>query len=302
MSAPQISVLIPAYNAARTVGATIESVLNQTLPAHEIIVVDDGSADDTPAVAARFGAPVRLIRQANSGPAAARNHAARLASCEWLALLDSDDRWLPNKLERQAVYLTDEKISVVHCRAENHRAEVPTGSLNFERLWQRNCLVTSSVLLRREAFLQAGGFDEDRALIGVEDYNLWLRLAANGRAFAYCPETLVCYTPAPGNLSGQTERFAAAELANVDALSRCLALAPELLRQKRLAIHAQYGRDLLYYRQQKAARKMLAVPLRERPTLMHFGWWLATFAPSALLDWRRKRRLSAELPLSSHGI
>src|SRR5215831_9228869 len=98
---PEISVVIPAYNAEGCVGRAIESALSQTHRPIEVLVVDDGSLDGTSEVVASYPAPVRLLRKANGGPASARNLAAREARGDWLALLDADDSWLPEKLERE---------------------------------------------------------------------------------------------------------------------------------------------------------------------------------------------------------
>lgn len=284
---PNVSVLIPAYNAAGCVSRAIESVLAQTVPPLEILVVDDGSADGTAEVVERFGAPVRLLRQANGGPAAARNHAARKASGEWLALLDADDAWLPQKLERQLPYASGERVGLVHCWGPPGGGPVPD-AITFETLWEKNCIVNSSALVRREAFQAVGGFDEDRALISVEDYNLWLRLLAAGWEVATCPEQLHEYTPAPGNLSRQFERFARAELTNLARLERLPWVTPEMARRKRIAIYEEYGRHLFHYRELAAARRWLAFPLRQEPSPRRLAWWLATFAPPAMLDWRRR--------------
>src|SRR5580700_8639860 len=97
-TAPTISVVIPAYNAARFVGSAIESALAQTSTPLEVLVIDDGSRDDTAAVVQQYAAPVGLLRQSNGGPASARNHGVRVARGEWIAFLDADDTWLPQKL------------------------------------------------------------------------------------------------------------------------------------------------------------------------------------------------------------
>src|SRR6185295_2750617 len=93
-----ISVVVPTYNRARLVVRAVESVLAQTRPPDELIVVDDGSTDDTPAALARFGDRVRLVSQRNAGAAAARNNGLALASRPWAAFLDSDDVWVPDHL------------------------------------------------------------------------------------------------------------------------------------------------------------------------------------------------------------
>ncbi len=302
MTRLQISVIIPAYNAADTIGAAIASVFAQTVAPFEIIVVDDGSKDDTAAVAGKFGAGVRVIRQANGGPAAARNRAAKEAGGAWLALLDADDSWLPQKLERQIETLArenfDPEIGVVHSLSGDGRGDADREPIDFARLWERNRVATTTVLIRREAFLQSGGFDEDRALIGVEDYHLWLRLACSGWKFALCREVLVRYTPAENSLTSQTERFARAELTNAENIAARLNLPAADLRRKQAAICAQYGRDLFYYRKMREARQMLWMPLRHNLTGKNLLWWLATFVPAPLLDLKRKKSPSALLPFS----
>lgn len=101
MTAPRVSCIVPVYNGERFLPEALESVLRQTRPPDEIIVVDDGSTDGTARIANALGAPVRWVRQENAGPAAARNLAIRLATGDFLAFLDADDLWLPRKLELQ---------------------------------------------------------------------------------------------------------------------------------------------------------------------------------------------------------
>jgi glycosyltransferase involved in cell wall biosynthesis len=108
------SVVVPAYNAARFLAETLETALAQTLPAHEVLVIDDGSTDVTPAVAAKFGARIRYIRQPNAGVSAARNHALSLATGNWVAFLDADDLWEPQFLERaRPVCLSEPRPALV---------------------------------------------------------------------------------------------------------------------------------------------------------------------------------------------
>jgi glycosyltransferase involved in cell wall biosynthesis len=108
MSAPRFSVIIPAYNSAATLARAVDSVLAQSYPAQEIIVVDDGSMDATPEVAARYGAKLRYIRQENAGVSAARNHGARIATGDWLAFLDADDWYYPNRLRLHAEWIDED--------------------------------------------------------------------------------------------------------------------------------------------------------------------------------------------------
>ena len=291
-----VSAIIPAYNAAAFVGAAIDSALAQTHPACEIIVVDDGSSDDTSAIVARYAAPVRLIRQANAGPGAARNRAAREARGDWLAMLDADDTWLPHKLERQLPFGEPAAVGLVFARDpwdERFRIRIPP-RVTFEYLWQRNFVKNSGAMVRRTTFEALGGFDERRELIGVEDYNLWLRIAAAGWAVVNCPEDLFVYTPGPNALTRDAARFVRAELANLEAIGRALRLDPARLRVKAAAIRDSYGRALFWERDLRGARRVFEDALRHEPSARVLGWYAATFLPRQLLD--VPRRLAGRAP------
>lgn len=300
LESPRISVVIPAYNAAAIVGRAIESALAQTAPPLEVIVIDDGSTDNTADVAAAYEPRIRLLRQENAGPAAARNHGAKVSTGDWIALLDADDSWLPQKLSRQAAFTHDPNVGLVHCVRED-RADLVPEEINFDELWQRNHIANSSVIVRKTAFDQVGGFDEDRALISLEDYNLWLRLAAKGWAIATCTETLWRYTPAPGNLSSQTERFARAELVNLEKIARLLSIDEKKVEAKRVVINEEYGRELLHSRNLSSARKMLGTAMRAEPSATRMLLWLATFMPVGLLDMRRSVTDSRRRPALQRG-
>lgn len=181
----QVSVVIPAYNRAALLARTLESVLGQTFPDFEIIVVDDGSTEDIAAVVARFpDAPITFIRQeTNQGAGAARNRGVQAARGEFIAFLDSDDEWEPEKLERQVARFaeTGPKVGVVttwirimpfdHPVNEHDRR----GDLH-DLLLTDNCVGTMSGPLVRKSLLQEiGGFDE--SLPSCQDWDLWLRLS-----------------------------------------------------------------------------------------------------------------------------
>jgi glycosyltransferase involved in cell wall biosynthesis len=110
---PRISVVIPGYNAAAFIGQAIESALRQTYSPIEVIVVDDGSQDNTAEVASSYPRPVRVIRRSNGGPGAARNLGVSMSEGNWIALLDADDTWLPAKLQRQITYITRPEIGIM---------------------------------------------------------------------------------------------------------------------------------------------------------------------------------------------
>ncbi len=173
-SAELVSVLIPAYNAERYLGEAIDSVLDQTHRQVEIVVVDDGSEDETVAVARAYGDRIRLASQPNGGIGAARNHAVRLAQGGYLSFLDADDRFLPDKLERQLAALSQTpKLDMVfgHVRefvspdlpAEEQAAFRPSPPAPF--------VAPNAMLIRRESFDRVGPFLTDlRVGEGVDWY------------------------------------------------------------------------------------------------------------------------------------
>ena len=180
----RLSVVIPAHDAEATIGSAIRSALAQTRAPGEVVVVDDGSADDTVGVVARFGDAVRVLRQPQSGPSAARNTGVAAASGDWVAFLDADDQWHPAKLEHQCALATEADTVLV---ATDWARELPTGPLpavlpqstvGTDALLLLNRFQTSTVLLRRDAFMTLGGFDT--TLDGVEDWDLWLRASRVG--------------------------------------------------------------------------------------------------------------------------
>ncbi len=189
---PTVSIVTPAYNSAAHIEATLRNVYEQTLRNFEIIIVDDGSTDDTVAIARRIAkdAPahiqVRIISQANAGPSAARNAGVAAARAPLVALLDSDDFWAPRKMERQKEIMAESPEALAtSCRwAAVGATGEPTGrtggvrghTIDVYGLCLRNAIATSATVFRREAFDQAGGFDN--RIRTCEDLDLWLRIAA----------------------------------------------------------------------------------------------------------------------------
>lgn len=203
MRQPTVSVIISSYNYGRFIGATIESVLAQTLPAHEIIVIDDGSSDDSAAVVKSFGSRVKFIQQENQGVCAVRNKGAKMATGEILAFLDSDDIWLPRKLELQAeAFTADAEVGLVSCglREFDVGGETICEYSNGKSGWcAREILLfrdfvlnttASAIAVRREVFERVGGFDESREIFAAEDYELCYRIAKISKLH-FVPEVLV---------------------------------------------------------------------------------------------------------------
>jgi glycosyltransferase involved in cell wall biosynthesis len=210
----KISAVIPTYNAVDYLAEAIWSALRQTRPPDEILVVDDGSTDETANVLRQFGPPVICIRQENRGLSAARNRGIHQAGGDWIALLDADDIWSPRKLEVQCATIARVPDAVLAYTAHSTlragkivwTSEVPDEDQILQALRERCPFQPSSVLVRRDAVLEAGGFEESMRS-GPEDWDLWIRLMRRGGRFAGISEPLLTYRQVPSGLSLKAESF-----------------------------------------------------------------------------------------------
>ena len=183
---PRVSVLIPCYNAGAYLGAALQSVLDQTYQDFEIIVVDDGSTDDSAAVA-KACSRVRYFHKAHSGIAATRNLAVQQAKGEFVAFLDADDLWAPEKLEKQVAYLDSHpQCQMVHSYAQNFFDGPPESMTDRQKQLMAANLrdYMASSCIRRELFEQHGVFREDYAV--GEDTHWIARLRAVGVDMSHC--------------------------------------------------------------------------------------------------------------------
>jgi glycosyltransferase involved in cell wall biosynthesis len=209
-----ISVVIPAYNAGSLIGETLDSVLAQSRPAHEIIVVDDGSTDDTAEVVRRYGDAVRYLRQEKQGLSSARNAGIHAATGDWIALLDSDDVFLPERLRRAADAIEANPRLVVVYSAFDFLYDDGTRSFfpafPARELWPalryRSPILPSTTTLQRSALLEVGGFRN----VVIEDWDLWFRLVRRHSAavFQELPESLLLYRRWEGNATNNHIRYA----------------------------------------------------------------------------------------------
>ena len=182
----KISVVIPTYNRVKLLPRALDSVIRQTQPVDEIIVVDDGSDDTTVSLIAQRYPGVSLLVQSNQGVSAARNKGIRHARNDWVAFLDSDDEWCPNKVEQQAASISQHSDTVLcHCderwirngrRVNPMKKHAKAGGWIFEQCLPRCVISPSAVILRRSLLDEVGWFDE--TLPACEDYDLWLRVCA----------------------------------------------------------------------------------------------------------------------------
>lgn len=243
-SRPLVSVVIPAHNYAHYVGGAIESVLGQRYRPVEIVVVDDGSTDDTTRVLAGFGERIRVARMEGRGVSEARNHGSALASGELILFLDADDLLLPGALEAlveafrahrgiDAAYGSWYRMDVRTGRCALVRSWIAPGHL-LPRLLRGNVVVTpSAMLLRRRAVIEVGGFDP--ALSFAADWDLWLRLALREHRFGSVPGPVAIYRVHAGSMTRSLARAAADVWQVLDKIFADPVLPPSLQAEKNRA-------------------------------------------------------------------
>jgi glycosyltransferase involved in cell wall biosynthesis len=206
-----VSVVIATYNMGQYLPRAVQSVLTQSYPNVEVLIVDDGSTDDTPAVVRQWDADVRVRaqRQANAGQARARNQGVAAARGRFVAFLDADDEWFPDKLERQMPLFTDRPpLGVVYSDFERMDGEgrpLPRGDpVPMHRGWISGALLIENfvsfqtAVVRRECLERCGAFDENVRM--GDDYELFLRLSAHYE-FDFIPAPTVRYRTWPGQMS-----------------------------------------------------------------------------------------------------
>jgi glycosyltransferase involved in cell wall biosynthesis len=206
-----ISVVIPAYNAARYIGRALDSVLAQTHKPDEIIVVDDGSTDDTAGIVETYSSQVRLIRRENAGASVARNTGINAAKSEWIAFLDGDDEWLPEKLQSQSQLLGRNSQLVwatanfiyCHCGQNLHsqKLDAPKGQalLNgrdffedyFDAFTKAAAGWTGTMIVKRSVLIESGLFSSDQMRFNDED--MWWRIAYRYPKIGYNSKPLAIY-------------------------------------------------------------------------------------------------------------
>jgi glycosyltransferase involved in cell wall biosynthesis len=228
MSQPKVSVLIPVYNGQEFISSAVDSALAQHDVPVEVIVIDDGSTDDTPRLLSQYGDRIRVLRQKNGGHVNARNNGAKIATGQWLAFLDADDLWRPEKLSRQLALATPE-IGLVYTDRENFGATERVKKVGqddyalyrgdlFEPLLLGNFIPVASVIIRRDWWDQLGGFDE--SLRVVEDWDLWFRFAAAGGVAEVVREPLTLYRWHAGSMTNNQTRMCEGRLHVLDRALR----------------------------------------------------------------------------------
>ncbi len=289
---PAVSVVIPAYNVQRFIRQTLDSVLAQTYRDFEVLVIDDGSTDGTAEIATDYGEPVRVLRQENAGPSAARNHGIREARGDFVAFLDADDLWRPEKLaEQMPLFDAAGRVGLVYCRFQRIDAEgqplptepwpTPTGEVYY-RMLERSYVPASTPVVRAACFERAGTFPADMSW--AEDWLLWIRIARHYQ-FACADPVLVEHRETAGGLWSQTDN---AQAGVIRVLERTARESDDPYTRsicRRIIGNAprQFAINLLRAGRWSAGRRALLSALIRRP-LDATGWaWLAiSIVPAGL--------------------
>jgi glycosyltransferase involved in cell wall biosynthesis len=318
MTMPKVSVIIPVYNGQEYIAATLETVFAQTFRDFEVIVVDDGSTDRTEAILERFGDKISLLKNSHRGPASSRNLGLEVSRGSLIAFLDSDDLWLPKKLERQVsiagshpeygIITSDmakfDASGIVQPSCAVLRPPISSGYVLEELLFD-NWIGTSCAMVRRECFEKAGKFADDSIALGKDDWNMWMRIAAHYPIY-YLDEVLVHYRVHPQSFSDQPpEKLLAGWLTQLDWLEESipqLRAQHELMQEARFCFCWRTGWDILRALDPEVARDSLRCALRYSPYSAKA--WIAlaiTHLPMPVLRLLRSTARTARWTLSSHG-
>jgi glycosyltransferase involved in cell wall biosynthesis len=249
---PNVSVICPVYNAAAFVEPTLQSVLNQTYKDFELIVVNDGSTDNTRQILEKYGDKIRYVYKKNGGQSSSRNAGIRVARGQYIALIDHDDIWIPNKLELQVQEMEKAKtIGLVTCGTIGFNENGETGrtlrhlvnSLTRTQLLRRLAMGNiiggcSNVLIRNECFLKLGLFDESLRM--AEDWDMWVRIAQS-YDIRSIPQLLVKYRWHEKNFSNSS---AEVNLTN-ESVFLTKIFSNDFFRNKRLLKHQAFSRRYL---------------------------------------------------------
>jgi glycosyltransferase involved in cell wall biosynthesis len=223
----KISVVVPTFNRAYCLERCLDSILSQTFLPLEVIVVNDGSTDETTGLLEKYGNKIRSFKIPNSGVSAARNHAIKQAKGEWIALLDSDDEWLPSRLEKQVDLLKHfPNLKLIHGeeiwirngkRVNQKKIHKKEGGYIYQKCLPLCCISPSASLIKKEVLEELGGFDEDFPV--CEDYDLWLKITAKYEV-GYVPDPII--NKYGGHEDQLSRKFFAMDLFRVRAMVRML--------------------------------------------------------------------------------
>jgi glycosyltransferase involved in cell wall biosynthesis len=289
MEFPAVSVVIPIFNGEQYLRKTLESVFAQTYRNYEVICVDDGSTDGSPAILQSYAGSVTVLRQANAGQSAARNAGVRSARGNYVAFLDQDDLWYAHKLERQVRVLDDQPdVVLVHCDEDwidPSGTVLRRGVTGANRVSRHEALLTklmgkeasfimpSAMLIRRETFERIGGFDS--SLQGYEDFDLCIRLRLQG-LFVFQEESGICYRMHSGgfNRMGGERLFVSGErfYRRLESLFADNHSKRVIVNQLLAQLYSDWGKSKMRSSARSEGRRLLLRSLHYHP------WRLRTYS------------------------
>ncbi|MHB8909192.1 MAG: glycosyltransferase family 2 protein [Syntrophales bacterium] len=220
-SHPLFSVIIPTFNRSRMLYRALESVSNQSIKDFEVLVCDDGSTDDTREIVASFKNTLNLAyvhEEHWGGPARPRNNGIRAAQGEWICFLDADDWWYPNKLEQVHTRISDADVihhdgDIYSSRGKKLLVKMRSRSLPapvfIDMMTRGNPFITSGICVRKSILDKTDGFLEDKALISVVDFDVWLKISLITDRFVHIPLSLCGYWKGEENISATTTHISA---------------------------------------------------------------------------------------------
>ncbi|MEH6625335.1 MAG: glycosyltransferase family A protein [Motiliproteus sp.] len=295
MTSPTISVVVPVYNGVDYLEKTVQSILKQSLRDFELVLINDGSQDESQKLLERLSSEdsrVKVFHKENGGVACARNYGIGKSTGEFIAFCDQDDLWHTEKLAKQLPLFEDSQVGLVYCGAviehtnlgkksepgfeSKHRGDI------FDQLIQQNMITCCSAIARKTMLQQCGGFDDDRSLMGVDDWHLWLKLALICKA-DFVEEHLCTHVFHGDNYSLNDGKMHDAEIICLDKifpLTITSGRSPNWNSIRR-NIHLKYAQSYLYTSDFKLAADTYQRAYREQPS------------PSALIKWLIYRILPA---------
>ena len=307
LNEPTVSIVVPAYNAAPFISDALQSIQDQTYRDYEVIVVDDGSTDETAQVVSSFPS-VRLLRQKNQGAAAAKNSGISAARGSYVAFLDADDTWMPSKLELQLAFLNDNPelgmaISEHIIVEEDGREWVSDKRLLFEgdpvrNIFLNSVVATPTVVIRRHVFSDVGLFDE--SLLCAEDENFWMRVGMRYPiGLLQQPLTKVrvrssSITRQQGVLRRSVQEHLRLLPVKYPALASRLG---DAIKVKRAQLHFSCGLEDLTFDDLRTAKRDFSIAVRNQITAKHIAYWLACWFPRPAFQLLRFIRRGAALPI-----
>jgi glycosyltransferase involved in cell wall biosynthesis len=302
-SAPFVTVIVPSLNQGQYIGEALDSIFAQTYKDYEVIVVDGGSTDGTAAAVGRYGDKVLFFRQSGKGVSRAKNQALERARGRFIAFLDADDAWYPDKLARQVALLEDHPEygfcssdvdffdeTGITIRSAIGAEKKPRSGMVFDDLFANNFISSATIILRRECFEKVGRFDEE--IFYAEDTEMWIRVAKEF-SLGYISESLSRYRVRPEARSQSFARHYASLALSYGKLKGLypdyFAARPALLRSAYFNLYRRWAYRHFAVGEYAEARKIYLRALRYAP-LDRSAWvhLVASYLPRGIIE-RLKR-------------